>query len=133
MRKFPIEIASPDGIEFSGEIESLLVHTDDGDAEILAGHADFLASLPVGRARLRVDSKDLFASVSGGFLSVVDGKARMAVTTFEFAGDIDLARAKEAKERAEEQMSKAKSDTELRILKAKLARASNRISIAEYK
>ena len=38
MKSFHIEIVTPDGIEYEGEVESLLVRTDDGDVEILAGH-----------------------------------------------------------------------------------------------
>lgn len=133
MKKFHIEIVSPDGLAFSGEIESLLVRTDDGDAEILAGHADYLAALSVGRVRLLSDGKERFASVAGGFLSVSEGEVKMAVTTFEFAEDIDLTRAKRARERAEELVRGAKSDADLRIAKAKLARAVSRIDVAGYK
>ena len=63
MRPFNLEIVTPDGLVFSGEVESLLVRTDDGDAEILAGHADFLASLSTGRARLIIGGNAKFASV----------------------------------------------------------------------
>jgi len=133
MRKFHIEIVSPDGLEFSGEIESLLVRTDDGDVEILAGHADYLAALSVGRARLLIDGEARYASLAGGFLSVTSRGVKMAVTTFEFAEDIDLERARRARERAEELVTKAKSDTDLRIARAKLARATSRIDVAEHK
>ena len=47
--------------------------------------------------------------------------------------NIDLERAVSAKERAEDMLSKAKNDSDLRIAKAKLARASIRIDVAGYK
>ena len=51
----------------------------------------------------------------------------MAVT-FEFSDDIDVERAKRAKERAEELVRNANNDKELVLAKAKLKRAISRIS-----
>lgn len=133
MRKFKLEIVSPDGPEFSGEVESLLVRTDDGDAEILAGHADYLATLSIGRTRIFFDGKERYASSAGGFLSVTGGAVKMAVTTFEFADEIDVERARQAKEKAEERQRTAKDSRELAIAEAKLKRALNRLNVANYK
>ena len=121
---------TPDGLAYSGEVESLLIRTDDGDVEILCGHADFLASIGTGRARLLIDGKPKFASVSGGFVSVSDGVTRVVAITFEFAENIDLNRAKAAKERAEAALSRAQNEREELIAKAKLARAASRINVA---
>lgn len=133
MRAFNIEIVTPDGLKFSGEVESILVRTTEGDIEILAGHTDFLASLATGRARLIIDGKTRVASSSGGFLSVKGGKVRMCATTFEFAEEIDLKRAEEAKARAEAALSTARDDREERIVRAKLMRAASRIKVASTK
>ena len=133
MRAFNIEIVTPDGLKCSGEVESLLVRTTEGDIEILAGHTDFLASLATGRARLIVDGKTRLASASGGFLSVKGGKVRLCATTFEFAEEIDLKRAEEAKARAEAALSTARDDREERIVRAKLMRAASRIKVASTK
>ena len=133
MRAFNIEIVTPDGLKYSGEVESLLVRTTEGDIEILAGHTDFLASLATGRARLIVDGKTRQAAASGGFLSVKGGKVRLCATTFEFAEEIDLKRAEEAKARAEAALSTARDDREERIVRAKLMRAASRIKVASTK
>ena len=133
MKPFHIEIVTPDGLEYDGEIESLLVRTDDGDVEILCGHTDFFASISTGRARIIADGKPRFASVNGGFVSVQGGKVRLVTITFEFADQIDLSRAKAAKEKAELALSKAANEREERIAKAKLARAASRIDVAGIK
>ena len=78
MRAFNIEIVTPDGLKFSGEVESLLVRTTEGDVEILAGHTDFLASLATGRARLIIDGKTRVASASGG----IQQENKLAKVTF---------------------------------------------------
>ena len=131
MRPYHLEIVTPDGLEFDGQVESLLVHTDDGDMEILAGHADLLATVAIGRARIRVDGVNRFASAAGGFLTVRDGEVKLVATTFEFAEDIDLNRAKAAAEAARKSLETARDEGAELIAKAKLARALNRINISE--
>lgn len=134
MKSFQLKIVTPDGTAFSGEAQSLLVRTDDGDIEILAGHADFLATLGIGRVRIKLpDGEDRLASSAGGFITVTSGKVSLAATTFEFSDDIDISRARAAAERAEKAISVARSERDERVAKAKLARALNRIKIAEKK
>ena len=133
MTRFHLEIATPDGRIFDNEVESLLVRTDDGDVEILAGHADFLASLSTGRARLITESCTRFASVSGGFVSVISGKVKVCAITFEFSDKINVKRAEEAKARAEAAINSSVDEKAVRIAKAKLARAMNRINVAGIK
>lgn len=133
MKAFHIDIVTPDGIEYDGEVESLLVRTDDGDVEILANHADLLAVIDVGRVRLLINGKPRYASANGGFLSVSGGKVRLCAITFEFADQIDLKRAEAAKEKAEAAIKAANDDRDERIAKAKLTRAASRIKIANMK
>ena len=133
MKPFHIEIVTPDGPAYCGEVESLLIRTDDGDVEILAGHADFLSSISTGRARLTIDGKNRFASVNGGFISVSKNEVRLCTITFEFADQIDLERAKRAKDRAEKALSAANDQRDERIARAKIARASSRINVAGLK
>ena len=133
MKPFHIEIATPDGLCYDGEIDSLLIRTDDGDVEILAGHTDFLTTLSTGRARIIKNGESRFASASGGFISVSRYGVKVAAITFEFADEIDLKRAEIAKENAELALHSARDERDERIAKAKLARALNRINIAELK
>lgn len=133
MKKFHIEIVTPDGLCYDGDVESLLVRTDDGDVEILAGHADLFAAIATGRARILLDGESKFASVSGGFLSVNNGCAKLCAITFEFAEDIDVTRAEKAKTKAEIALKSASDDRDERIAKAKIARAVSRIKIGNMK
>lgn len=131
MRDFHIKIVSPDGLKLDGSIKSLLIRTDDGDVEILASHTDYFATIGVGRARIIIDDSERFASVNGGFLSVSGGEVTLATTTFEFADEIDVERAKSAKEDAERRLSVAKTQSEINIAKAKLMRAMNRLNVSD--
>ena len=133
MKAFHIDIVTPDGLEYSGEIESLLIRTDDGDVEILAGHTDLLSSVGVGRARIIENGVKRFAAVNGGFLAIKDKQVKLCAITFEFADQIDKRRAEEAKERAEEALKSAKSQMDVDVAKAKLLRATSRIGVADMK
>lgn len=131
MKSFNLKIVTPDGLLFESEVESLLVRTDDGDVEFLAGHIDYMASLGTGRARIKQDGKDRFASVSGGFVTVKSGEVKLVAVTFEFRENIDLARAKAARDTAKANMSSASDDKAMKLARAKLQRALNRIDVAE--
>ncbi len=130
MKSFKLKIVTPDGIVYDSEAQSLLVKTDDGDAEFLAGHVDYMASLGTGRARIKADGKERYASVSGGFVTVRSGEVNLVAVTFEFADMIDINRAKAAAERAREAIAAAKDTRAIEVAKAKLARALSRIDVA---
>ena len=133
MKEFHLQIVTPDGITFDGMAESLLVRSETGDIEIMAGHADLFASLGIGRARIKADGEIRIGSAAGGFISVSQGAVKLIATTFEFKDTIDLERAKAAKENAEEKLRTANTDKEMLLAKAKLQRAINRISVASIK
>ena len=133
MSSFHLEIATPDGECFSGEVESLLIRTDSGDTEILKGHEDYIAPIGTGRARIKVGGVNRYASASRGIVAVKEGKVTLAAVTFEFAENIDIERAKRAKALAEEKIASAKDDKALALAHAKLERAIARIRAYELK
>jgi len=130
MKEFKLRIVTPDGVKFDGLAESVLVKCASGDVEIMAGHADYFASLATGRTRIIAGGKTMLASSSGGFLSVEGGEVSIVAITLEFSDEIDLERAEHAKELAEMQIKDAKDNAALDKAKARLQRALNRIKIA---
>ena len=133
MKEFHLQIVTPDGISFDGMAESLLVRSEMGDVEIMAGHADLFSSLGIGRARIKANGESRIGSAAGGFISVANGEVKLVATTFEFKDTIDLDRARAAKENAEAKLKNAKDEKEITFAKAKLARAINRINVATIK
>ena len=131
MREFKLEIVTPDGLVFSGNAESLLVHTDDGDVEILAGHMDYMASVGTGRARIIVGGVSKFASCSGGFLTVNREGVKLAAVTFEFGENIDVARAERARDKAKAKLEAARDERSATLARARLERALTRIKVAK--
>ena len=109
MKEFHLEVLTPDGLEYEGMVESLLVHAIDGDVEFLAGHVDYITTLGIGRARIKVAGKDRFAE------------------------DIDIERARSAKERAKNVLSSTNDSKAIEVARLKLQRSISRINVAELK
>lgn len=134
MNSFPLKIVTPDGIQFDGMAQELIVRTTTGDLGIMAGHMACVAPLGMGRAMVLTDEKKRYAACMGGMLSVVNGTATLVPTTFEWADEIDVERvaASEAKAKAILQDKKA-TDTEIRMAEARLKRALVRKSVSQFK
>lgn len=131
MKTFHLTIATPDGVKFDGEAEALTVRTTTGDVQILAGHTDYLAALGAGTAKVTAGGETRRAAANGGFLTVKAGVGSLVSTTFEYADEIDLARAKRALERAQDKLREAKDGREIDLAKARIARAMTRINTVE--
>lgn len=134
MTGFSLKIVTPDGMEFEGMAEEVIVRTTSGDLGILAGHIDCVAPLGMGRATFIIDGEKRYAACIGGILSVSGGSVTLVPTTFEWADEINADRAQLAAERAKKILSdRNASNTELVVAEAKLKRALVRKSVAAYK
>lgn len=134
MSGFPLKIVTPDGLKFDGIAQSLTVRTTTGDMGFLAGHRDCVAPLGMGRATIIVDGEKRYAACIGGMVSMVDGKATLVPTTFEWAVDIDLKRAERSQKRAEALLrEKSASKADIKLAEARLRRALVRQSVAQIK
>ena len=134
MATYHLQIVSMDGLDFDGEVEKILLRTIDGDVEILARHTDYCTAIGMGTARVTMaDGKERKAACIGGMLSVMKGEVKVFPTTWEWSEDIDVARAKAAKARAEERLKDQMLDKEARVrAEAKLYRALVRIGSSEH-
>lgn len=131
MTPFPLKIVTPDGLQFDGMVEELIVRTTTGDLGILAGHVNCVAPLGMGRVTVIIDGNRRYAACIGGMLSIMDGKATLVPTTFEWAEDIDIGRAERSYDRAQAVLhSKDSSAADLKLAEARLRRALVRKSVA---
>ncbi len=134
MTPFSLKIVTPDGIRFDGQAEELIVRTTTGDMGFLAGHTNCVAPLGMGRATVVVDGQTHYAACIGGMVSVVEGAVSLVPTTFEWAENIDVARAERSYERAQAVLNdKRSSDTDILLAKARLRRALVRKSVGTSK
>lgn len=132
MKSFSLSIVTPDGVQFEGEAEELVVRTIGGDMGIMAGHVNCVTALGMGKALVVADGKRREAACIGGILSVLDGKVSLVPTTFEWADAIDRKRAEEAEQKARHMLDDKQNMTnmEVRLAEARLRRALVRQSVA---
>ena len=134
MTPFPLKIVTPDGVQYDGQAEELIVRTTTGDMGSLAGHINCVAPLGMGRATIVMAGKRRYAACIGGMLSVLNGSITLLPTTFEWAENIDISRAEASYDRAKQTLdNKQASDTELRLAEARLKRALVRKSIGSMR
>ena len=131
MSTFHLTISTPDGLLFDGEVQRLRARMIDGDVCLLAHHENYVSAVGAGEAALvTADGQTRTAACIGGMLTMIDNEATLIATTFEWADQIDLDRAKRAREAAQARISAAKNDKrELMLAEAKLQRALVRINV----
>ena len=133
MSTFLLKIVTPDGLQFEGQAEKLIVRTTSGDVAILARHINYVAPLGMGQAVVvSEDGTRRTAACIGGMLSVINGDVDLVPTTFEWADEIDLQRAERAYDRADKIIKdSSSSDTDIKMAEARLRRALVRKSVAK--
>ena len=90
-----------------------------------------LIAIVPGTVRIETESGEkIKAVVSSGFAEVINNRVKVLVLTAERPEDIDIVRAREAKEKAEEQLRQKQSIQEYHLNKMALARAMSRLSAA---
>ena len=130
-KTFHLEIIATDRIFFSGEVEHLVITAIDGLLGIMAGHEPLVTSLPTGELKYLVNGEWKYAAISEGFIQVMPDSSIILADTCELPEEIDIKRAQEAKERAEERLRQKQSIKEYYETQASLNRAMNRLKISQ--
>ncbi|OPZ91362.1 MAG: ATP synthase epsilon chain [Firmicutes bacterium ADurb.Bin419] len=126
--EFYLEILTLDRKFFWGNVESLIVKTPSGDMGVLKDHMPLVVIIDIGTVKIKKNGNWIEAVLGQGFMEVKQNKAVILVDTAEWPDEIDINRAKAAKDRAEERMRRQTSQTEYIQSKAALARAMARLA-----
>lgn len=132
MNSYSLQIIAANRIFFSGRCQSLIIPAFDGQKEILAHHEAMVIAVDDGEIRFKPeDSTEWQKAVIGmGFVQIVNNRVTLLVETAERPEEIDIRRAEEAKQRAEEQLRQKQSIQEYYHSSASLARAMSRLKAA---
>ena len=131
MNEFDLQIVTPDGLLFDGKAQKIILRTSEGDVGILANHANYVASLSIGVARVFTADGEKKGACAGGMVSVTDGVVRVVASTFEWGEDIDVARAERALAKAKACIENKQADCDICMAEAKIKRALNRINVGK--
>ena len=129
MSTFWLKIVASDHIFYNGNCETLVVPAHDGEMGILPHHEAMILAVQEGELRFRVSGETQWreAIVGRGIVQVANNRVTMLVDTAERPEDIDEVRAREALERAEEQLRQKQSLREFKMTQASMARALARL------
>ena len=126
---YMLEIITPEREFFHGEVESVIIPTPDGLMSIQRLHEPMVAALIVGEMKLCIGGEWAVCTTSEGFVEVRPDETIIFSQAVEWPDEIDIKRAQEAKERAEEQMRQQQSRQEYMRSQISLARAMVRLRV----
>ena len=131
MATFRLEIVTAERMVYSDDVSTLIAWGVEGQLGILPHHAPLMTMLQPGDLLIRKDKEEEFFALSGGFLEVRPDKVIILADACERADEIDLARAEEAKKRAQETMKAAPLSADAAVAEAALRRSIARLKAAE--
>jgi F-type H+-transporting ATPase subunit epsilon len=113
--KFPVEVLTPEGEVFNGEVEMVATRTTLGQIGILARHSPLLATLEPTELRLyKTETEILRFAQAEGYLQVGDNRALLLVEEARPIEDLDAEELRERLRVAEQELEQAGEDTERR-------------------
>ena len=129
---FMVEIVTPEQILFKNEVQFLVVPELNGELGVLKNHAPMIAALDMGVLRYTdPEGKVKKIALSGGFMEVIYNEVRVLAETAEHGSEIDILRAKAAKDRAEKRLQLQDENINRSRAEAAMRRAINRLKAAE--
>jgi F-type H+-transporting ATPase subunit epsilon len=111
--KFPVEILSPEGQLFDGEVEMVSTRTTTGSIGILAHHTPLLAILDPTELRLYESENEVIRFAQGeGYLQVGFNRALLLVEEAHRPDELDRAELEDKLKRAEQELEAADKGSE---------------------
>ena len=129
-----LEIVTPERVIYSDEVDAVIAPGVEGQLGILPHHTPLITMLRSGELRVRKGEEETCIAVFGGFLEVRPDRVIVLADAAERAEEIDVAKAQEAKRRAEQQMaSRVLTEVDKAQVEAALRRSLVQLKVAERK
>lgn len=118
-----LEIATPDGVAYSSDIEMVTLPGVEGQLGVLPQHVRFITQMVPGEMIIRKDGKDDFFAVGGGLVEATNERVSIVTTMAINAENIDEAAVEDARQRAAARLNEKVSAEEVAATNASLARS----------
>jgi len=129
--RLTLEIATPMRLVVSDTVDEVVAPGIEGELTVLPMHAPLLTMIKPGVMRIKRGNDETDMAITGGFLEVRDDRVTILADAAERAEEIDVARAEEARRRAEQQLERREADVDLARVSAELQKALIRLKVAE--
>ena len=114
----------------TSQVDEVELPGAEGYFGVLPGHAPLLATLQVGELWYRVGQERHYLAIAFGFVEVLPDRVTVLAQIAERAQDIDVARAEEAKRRAEERVSRRESGMDFERARIAMMKSLVRLQVA---
>jgi F-type H+-transporting ATPase subunit epsilon len=127
---FQLEIVTPEKKVVETTAEEIQIPGKNGYLGVLPGHAPLITELAVGEISFRENSTEQRLAVAWGFAEVLPDKVTILAETAERPDEIDVDRARKAKERAEQRLTSGDTAVDVDRALDALHRAESRLDVA---
>ena len=131
MATIKLDIVTAERVVFSGDVDMIVAPGVEGQLGILPHHAPLMTMLSPGELRVRKSGEEFSLAISGGFLEVRPDRIIVLADAAERAEEIDIARAEEAKRRAEELLRSHPPEVDAARAEATLRRSLARLRVVQ--
>lgn len=127
------EIVSQDRTVFEGDVDIVVIPGTDGEMGILPNHAPLLSTIRMGVVKVRQGGEEQDFTITGGLVEVQPKIVTILADAAENIEEIDIARAEEAKRRAEQRLAEGPPPGSEALLAAEAAlhRSTLRLEMAQ--
>jgi F-type H+-transporting ATPase subunit epsilon len=130
---FKLEIVTPEKKVVDTAADEVQIPGKNGYLGVLPGHAPLITELAVGEITFRENSTEQRLAVAWGFAEVLPNKVTVLAEAAERPSEIDVERARKAKERAEQRLTSGDTSVDVDRALDALHRAETRLDVASRK
>ncbi|WP_027094311.1 F0F1 ATP synthase subunit epsilon [Cohnella thermotolerans] len=127
MSTLRLEVVTPERKVYEQDVDMVVVKGVGGELGILPRHIPLVTPLKIAPVKAKKAGSEEFIAVHGGFMEVRKDKVVILAETAELGSDIDVARAQQAKERAEQRLASKQEEIDHKRAELALQRALTRI------
>jgi len=128
---FNVKIVTPEAPVRTFESDQINIVTPNGEMGILSNHMPLVTMLNISIMSSILNGNRERYSIAGGVLFFKNNEATILSDAVEHEGDIDIARAEHAKQRAEERLRSKDPEIDAKRAQIALLKALNRIDIGK--
>ena len=131
MSTLRLEIVTPERKVYEEDVEMVSVKGVAGELGILPNHIPLVTPLRIAPVRVKRAGREEKIAVHGGFMEVRKDKVVILAEAAERGSDIDVLRARQAKERAEARLAAKRENIDFKRAQLALQRALTRLEVSD--
>jgi F-type H+-transporting ATPase subunit epsilon len=129
--KLRLDVVTPERHVVAESVDEVVLPGSMGSFGVLPGHAPLLTDLDIGPLMYRRGQERRQLAVAGGFVEVLPDRVTVLAEVAEPAEEIDVARAEQARERAEQRLKSVEPETDFERAQAAMRKAMLRAEIGK--